>query len=137
MKIDDVPQDDNRTYGGHKKVIYAVNEVGGYEKIGSSGWETEEFATLMAVDELRQQALAAYQRVQQGSSSSLEYHMYAKRLDILGLSQATGFFQWQIKRHLKPAIFSKLSIKKLNQYQDVLGLSVSELKQLPEKEPTA
>ena len=135
MKKDDVPQDKNRTYGGHKKVIYAVNDAGEYEKIGSSGWEAEEFATLMAVDELHEQAAAAYQRVQQEISSPLEYHMYAKRLDILGLSQATGLFQWQIRRHIKPAVFAKLSSKKMNQYIDVLGLTSTEIKTLPEKMP--
>ena len=137
MKKDDVPQDNNRTYGGHKKVIYAVNPEGDYEKIGSSGWEAEEFATLMAVDELNEQAAAAYQRVQQGLSSTLEYHMYAKRLDILGLSQATGFYQWQIKRHLKPRVFSKLSTNKILKYLDVLGLTTAELNLLPEKAPDA
>ena len=33
MKKKDVPQDNNRTYGGHKKVIYAVNsELSLYHK---------------------------------------------------------------------------------------------------------
>ena len=91
----------------------------------------------MAVDELNEQAAAAYQRVQQGLSSTLEYHMYAKRLDILGLSQATGFYQWQIKRHLKPRVFSKLSTNKILKYLDVLGLTTAELNLLPEKAPDA
>ncbi len=132
MKKDDVPQDNNRTYGGHKKVIYATNRSGKYEKIDSTGWETEEFVTLMAVNELKEQALAAHQRVQQGLSSPLEYHMYDKRLDVLGLAQASSFFQWQIRRHIRPVIFSRLSNKTVARYLDVLGLTDAEFKSIPE-----
>lgn len=131
MKKAQVPQDNNRSYGGHKKVIYAVNEAGQYETIGSSGWESEEFVTLMAVDELKQQSQAAYERVQQGLTSPLEYHMYAKRLDVLGLAQTTGYFQWQIRRHMKPSVFRRLSNKQIQRYLEVLDLSVEEFTHLP------
>ena len=132
MKKEDVPQDNNRTYGGHRKVIYATNADGRYEAVDSSGWEAEEFATLMAVDELEALTKAARQRVLQGLSSPLEYHMYAKRLDVVGLSQATGFFQWQIRRHLRPDVFRKLPEKKIARYCDALGLTASQLGQLPD-----
>lgn len=131
MKKDDVPQDNNRTYGGHKKVIYATGGDGEYEKISSSGWEAEELVTLMAVDALNQQCVDAFTRAKQGISSSLEYHMYAKRLDVLSMAQATGFFQWQIKRHLKPSTFNRLSTKKISRYCDVLGIDEATLKALP------
>lgn len=135
MKKDCVPQDNNRTYGGHNKVLYAVNTAGEYEQVKSSGWETEELATLMAVEELNEQTLAAYQRVRQGLSSPLEYQMCSKRLDLLGLAQATGFFQWQIKRHFKPSIFAKLSRKTTEKYLDALGLTEAELNYIPEHPP--
>jgi len=44
------------------------------------------------------------------------------------LSSYTGFFKWQIKRHLKPAVFNNLSIKKLTRYAEVFNVSVDELK---------
>ncbi len=136
MKKEDVPQDNSRTYSGHKKVIYATNAEGAYEKVESSGWESEEFVTLMAVNDLKQYALDAYQRVAAGKSAPLEYHMYSKRLDVVGLAQATGFFKWQIRRHLKPTIFLKLSNKKLQNYADALGLTRSELTRLPDQIPS-
>ena len=89
----------------------------------------------MAVEDLNKLAGEAYQRVQAGLSSPLEYHMYKKRQDVLGLSQATGFFQWQIRRHLKPRVFSKLKQKKLQIYSDALGVNISELQAIPDKTP--
>jgi hypothetical protein len=135
MKKEEVPQDISRTYGGHRKVIYALNDGGDYETVESSGWETEEFVTLMAVEELRQLAADAYQRAQKGISSPLEYHMYSKRLDVAGLAQASGFFQWQIRRHLKPRVFAGLSQARLNRYCEVLGVAISDLKTLPDRFP--
>ena len=49
-------------------------------------------------------------------------------MDIGILSNYTGFFKWQIKRHLKPAVFNKLSTKKLDKYAAVFNVTVDELK---------
>ncbi len=131
MKKSDVPQDNSKTYGGHTRILYAKNDSGGYETVESSGWESEEFATMMAVAELNQLTESAKQRVLRGQSSPLEYHMYSKRLDLTSLSQATGYFQWRIKRHLRPNIFNRLSDKKLAPYAEVMGISVDQLKSVP------
>ena len=131
MKKSEVPQDNSKTYGGHTRILYVKDEQGTYGTAESSGWESEEYATLMAVKELDELTAAGKRRVQAGESSPLEYHMYKKRLDLTSLAQATGYFQWQIKRHLRPEIFSKLSDKKLARYADVMGISIDELKSLP------
>jgi hypothetical protein len=131
MNKNDVPQDNSRTYSGHRKVIYATDEKGSYERVESSGWEAEEFATVMAVEQLEEQAQDALARVHQGLSAPLEYHMYNKRLDIPQLAQVTGLFQWQVKRHLKPTVFTKLSHSKLQRYADALGLSITALQSVP------
>ncbi len=131
MDKSDVPQDDSQTYGGHRKVLYAKNKAGAYETVCSSGWKSEEYVTMMAVDELSDLADQAKKRVLAGQTSPLEYHMYAKRLDLISLSQATGYYKWRIKRHLNPDIFSQLSDKQLARYADVMGISVSDLKTKP------
>ena len=45
MKLDEVPQDHSSTYGGHSKLVYAVDASGHYQRAQSDGWETEAFAT--------------------------------------------------------------------------------------------
>ncbi len=132
MKQEQVPQDNSQSYSGHNKVIYAVNSQGHYQKTPSSGWEPEEFVTMMAVDELNALTEQARQRVLAGQSSTLEFYMYQQRMDIATLASCTGFWQWQVKRHLKPVIFAKLSDAKLTIYADALGLCCSEIKSLKE-----
>jgi len=131
MKKDDVPQDNSRTYGGEKKLLYAVGKDGGYEGVQSSGWEIETYATVSAVEELERQTAAAFDEAKSGKASPLAYHMLARRMDMATLAAATGFGEWRIRRHLKPKIFSGLSSEKLDNYADTLGISVNELKTLP------
>jgi hypothetical protein len=51
-------------------------------------------------------------------------------MDISLLSDYTGFWQWQIKRHLKPDVFKNLSDKKLQRYAEVFNVSVDDLKNM-------
>lgn len=136
MKSKEVPQDNSSTYGGETKLVYAINDDGGYAGIPSSGWEIESFATRSAVEELERQTTAALKDVQAGTLAPLGYHMLAKRMDMATLSSATGFGQWRIKRHLKPAIFADLPDSKLQRYADVLDMPVDAIKSIPENSQT-
>lgn len=128
MKEEQVPQDNSKTYYGHKRLLYAQNDRGEYTSVKSSGWEAEEQATLDAVNEYRRLAEEAKQEVLCGQSSNLKYYMYLKRMDLPLLAQTSGQFQWQIKRHFKPSIFSRLSDKKIQVYADLLDLDIDEIK---------
>ena len=125
-----MPQDCNATLNGARKVVYAVDEDGQYKAVASSGWSVEEVVTSMAVDHYTELAQAALNRARQGEGSSLEYHMYANRLNIVTLSQATGQFQWQVKRHLKQPS-TQIKPKKLSLYADALGMTVPDLLTTP------
>ncbi|AZR80916.1 hypothetical protein [Thiomicrospira sp. S5] len=131
MKVDDVPQQADDIYEGETKVVYAVGRDGKLATASTQGWEAEIEALKDAVDEIEQQARDAWQRAQNGDTSPLEYHMLHQRLDVPMLAQAMGKFQWQIRRHFKPAVFNRLSDKRLQQYAKVMGLSVESLKRLP------
>lgn len=128
MKKEEVPQDSCKSYSGHKKLIYAVGDEGHYEGVKSSGWEVEGFATEMAVKALDEQLAQATINYQQGEISPLGYYIPLFRFDLMSLAHATGFFQWQIKRHINVPIFNKLSDKKLMKYCTVFNISLEELK---------
>lgn len=127
MDINDIPQDNSKIFRGQKKVIYATRN-GNYESGTTSGWDDEEFATQQAVEELKQQTEQALQAVKNGEKSPLYYLMYKYRFDEQSLAQATGFWQWQIRRHCKPEVWAKLSQKKLEKYAGVFGVEVENIK---------
>ncbi len=132
MKKNDVPQDQIATLGGLRKAMYATDQQGNYTIVPSDGWVAEELVLNQAIEEFERQRGEARRRCQDGISSTLEYHMYDKRMDVTVLAQSTGFFKWQVKRHLKPEQFSRLSERHLNTYASALGMTVTQLQQLPD-----
>lgn len=131
MDLDAVPQEGNATLDGHAKLMYARDAQGRVVTTRSRGWEAEEIVTTHAVDVLVEQAQAAKERVAQGLASPLEYWMYERRMDVALLSQTSGFWQWRVRRHLKPEHFAALPKKHLARYSEALGLPVSTLQGLP------
>lgn len=131
MKTDEVPQDPTTTYGGVRKLLYAVDEKGEYAGVRSQGWDVENYVTQAAVAELTRQAEEALARARAGQTSALEYHMFARRMDVATLSATTGVWAWRVKRHFKPSVFARLSEKMLARYAFAMGVTVDELRHLP------
>ena len=131
MRKDEVPQYRAKAFLGRKKAVYAVDEHGRYQIVPTAGWEAEEIVLDQALEQYELDEKHALARARRGETSPLEFHMYRRRMDVLLLAQSTGYFRWQVKRHLKPAVFAALSEKKLQRYADALGLTPEELASLP------
>ena len=131
MDVDAVPQEGNRTMGGHRRVMYARGKDGRMVIVPSRGGEVDETVTLQALERIHDMTEEARARVQAGKTSPLEYWMYAQRLDLPQLSQVTGLWKWRIRRHFRPAIFSELSTAILQRYAEVMGITVEQLRRLP------
>jgi hypothetical protein len=128
MKKQDLPQDKSALDNFTREVCYVKNEAGNYETDLSTGWEAKKVALDNAWDDINDRIKEAQQNVRAGISSPIVFFMEEKLMDFTVLSGYTGFWKWQIKRHLKPAVFQKLSTKKLEKYATAFELSVSELK---------
>lgn len=132
MKKNEVPQHNAKAFEGQSKALYAIDEKGEYGIVPSSGWDVEEIVLDQAIAEFEQHCQQARNNIQQGTSSTLAYHMYRCRMDETVLAQSSGFFKWQVKRHLKPKPFAHLSDNKKKRYAQALGISLSELNSLPD-----
>lgn len=132
MKKDEVPQDTAKAFQGRKKALYALDENGKYALVPSSGWEAEEIVLDQAIEEYERAATEALERARAGKTSALEVHMCRCRMDVLLLAQSTGFFQWQVRRHLRPGAFAALSATKRLRYAEALGLAAEQLDLLPQ-----
>lgn len=131
MDVDAVPQEGNRTMGGHRRVMYARGKDGKMVIVPSRGGEVDETVTLQALERIHDMTEEAKARALAGKTSPLEYWMYAQRLDLPQLSQVTGFWQWRIRRHFRPEIFAKLSVEILQRYAEVMGITAEQLRRLP------
>lgn len=128
MKTSEIPQDESALKNFTDEVCYAKNADGKYETVLSKGWKIKKEALDAAWDDIEQQKKEALQMLKENKVSPTYYFMINNLMDISLLSQYTGFWKFQIKRHFKPAIFNKLSEKKLSKYAAVFKISIEELK---------
>ncbi|MGB1557521.1 MAG: hypothetical protein ACPHCJ_07010 [Oceanococcaceae bacterium] len=131
MKLAEVPQDHNAAYEEQKRAVYAVDDAGQYVLTQSDGWSVEDAVNSLAVEEFDRLAAQALLAAQAGQQSPLAFHMYARRMDIPTLAQATGLWQWRVRRHLKADAFAGLSASLRERYAQALGMPVEQLQTLP------
>jgi hypothetical protein len=132
VKEEDVPQFTGSAYGGHKKLLYAVDAQGNYKGVASRGCEIESAATFGALDDLRCQVVEAWEAARRGECAPLRYHMYRRRMDPVLLAQTAGLFRWRVERHLRDPRFARLPRRILRRYAEALGLEIDVLTRLPD-----
>ncbi len=128
MKKDEVPQDLSSLGKITKEVCYATDSSGKYVKALSSGWDVKITALDVAWGDIEKRIAAAKEKVVSNNASPLLFFMEYRLMDISILSDYTGFWKWQIKRHLKPEVFNQLSDKKLQKYAEAFNIKVEDLK---------
>jgi hypothetical protein len=133
MNEDEVPQDAIPTYGGRRKLFYAVDRDGDYVAVSSSGWSAEAIATGSALEEIERLKRDAWRRASAGTTSPLEYYMHCRRMDLALLAQTTGFSKWRIRRHFRPATYARVKDGVLFRYSEALGIEAATLRILVEE----
>ncbi len=127
MKINEIPQDPGALGKIAKEMAYAVDENGKYTTALSTGWEIKMKALDVAWEDVEKKIAEARAKVLNGEASPLLYYMELKLMDVTIVSGYTGFWKWQVKRHLKPSVFNKLSGKKLDRYAGLFEVSREQL----------
>jgi hypothetical protein len=131
MKKEEVPQDGNNMHDGtFKQLFYATDNAGQYVPVTSVGWEPENVAMQQAWEEINERVEKAKAQVLAGEISPVVYYMEKTIMDLPLLASYVGKFQWQVKRHMKPAVFNKLSDNMLRRYAAAFKVSVQELKNI-------
>lgn len=128
MKKDEVPQDGNNMHHGtFKQLFYAVDQSGEYTPATSVGWEPENVALEQAWEEVELRVKETKAKVDAGELSPIAYYMERTLLDLPLLASKAGKFQWQVKRHMKPAVFKKLGHSMLERYAQIFGIHANVL----------
>lgn len=128
MKKEELPQDPSVLDKFTKDLCYVVDESGNYTTGLSRGWEVKAAALDLAWDDIKERIEEARQKTLKGEISPLLFFMELRLMDMDTLAGYSGFWKWQIKRHMKPSVFNNLSDKKLQRYAKVFEVSVDDLK---------
>jgi hypothetical protein len=130
MKIKDLPQDPSVLDKFTKDVVYAEDDSGNYTTGLSRGWKVKADALNVAWEDIEQRIHDAKQKVLNGEASPVLFFMELRLMDMPTIAAYTGFWQWQIKRHIHAEVFKKLSDKKIKKYAEVFDVSMEDLKNL-------
>jgi hypothetical protein len=130
MKKDEIPQDLSALGKITKEVCYATDNSGKYTTELSSGWGVKIDALDVAWSDIEKRIAAAKQKVLNKEASPIYFFMEYRLMDLSILADYTGFWKWQIKRHLKPDVFGKLSDKKLQKYAEAFNTTIEDLKNM-------
>ncbi len=134
MKKEEIPQDPSPLEKFTKEVCYAVDDKGNYTTGLSRGWQVKADALGIAWQEAQARTTNAREKVKSGEASPILFFMELNLMDVAIVSAYTGFWQWTVKRHLKPSVFKNLSDSKLKKYAELFDVSVEDLKSfLPQK----
>ena len=128
MKKENIPQDRSALAKLTKELSYATDESGNYITALSNGWEVKAEALDIAWDDIKHRIAEAKAKVDRKEASPLLFFMELRLMDIGIIAGYTGFWKWQVKRHMKPSVFDKLSANKLQKYADTFSVSLTELK---------
>ena len=130
MKKNEIPHDLGALGKITKEVCYAVDESGKYTTELSEGWEVKATALDVAWNDVEDRIAIAKQKVLNHEASPLLFFMEMKLMDIPIVAAYTGFWKWQVKRHMKPSVFEKMSDKKLQKYAEIFETSVDNIKNM-------
>jgi hypothetical protein len=130
MNKEDVPQDLSSLGKITKEVCYATDASGKYTTELSQGWDIKMSALDVAWQDIGERVAAARAKVLKQEASPLLFFMELKLMDVGVLSAYTGFWKWQVRRHLRPAVFKKLSARRLRRYAEVFDISIDDLNTL-------
>ncbi len=105
MKKEEVPQDLSSLGKITKEVCYATDASGKYIQELSQGWEVKITALDAAWGDIEARMNAAKERVLKNEISPLLFFMEKALMDTSILAGYTGFWKFQIERHMKPGVF--------------------------------
>jgi len=132
MKKQEVPQDPGIIDDYGYELCYAVDNKGAYGLVPSIGWEPKNIANDQAWEVIHRAVARALEDVRKGHLSPVAYYMAKHQMDAGLLARYTGFYKWQIRRHLNSKVFRRLKKKKLMVYAALFSVSIHDLISPPE-----
>jgi hypothetical protein len=128
MKKEEVPQDGKNMLDGQFNWLnYAVDKDGKYVKTNSIGWEPENVAMEQAWEVVNERVEEARKQLLAEQLSPIGYYMEKQMMDIDMLARHVRKFSFQVRRHMKPAVFNNLSDGILQRYATAFNISMDEL----------
>ena len=122
MRIDQVPQDHESIYEGHRKAVYALASSGSIAQTSQSGWAVETYFNDLAWQDVGRLVQRSLARHLAGEVSPLRVHIDARMTSIWVLSRDAGVSWWRTWFDMYPYFFSSITEERQKKYEYALHL---------------
>jgi hypothetical protein len=130
VRKEEIPQDPSSLNDVSRELCYAVDDAGKYTTALSTGWEVKASALGLAWADIHERAQRAKENALRGECSPIAYFMGVRLMDTGILASYTGYWKWQIRRHLRASVFNSLPTEKLMRYAKAFDVSLDELRSM-------
>ncbi|MCX6125990.1 MAG: hypothetical protein NTV34_14755 [Proteobacteria bacterium] len=127
MRVDQVPQDHESIYDGHRKAVYALTPSGLIAKTSQSGWVVESYFNDLAWQDVGRLVQDSLARHLAGKVSPLRVHLDARMTSIWVLSRDAGVSWWRTWIDMYPYFFSSITDARQKKYERALHLPAGTL----------
>ena len=107
-------------------ILYVEKENGKYEAMQTGSYISANYLDDYFLKRTNLEK-SLQERIERGEINAIEYFMVLEDLTISELAARAGLMTWTVKKHLKPANFSKITETNLKKYSEVFNVSVVEL----------
>jgi hypothetical protein len=126
---DSCSADNGDLFDGLRVIAYRPGDDGRVVTTSEAGRQPVNTANRKAWQEIEEKIARSVERVRTGRVSCLHYYMTAHLMDVGLLAAYTHLFRWQVRLHLRPWVFRRLSETTLRRYARLFNVEVEILRQ--------
>jgi len=108
-------------YRNNRELFYSFDPEKGYSRSVGYQYSANQEIIRQSWDAAEERLEAVRQKVLSGGVSPIAYHMERCLMEVPMLAAYMEIAAWRIRRHLKPAVYKKLSEKMKKRYAAVFG----------------
>jgi len=120
----------NPNHGHYREVFYSYDDKGNYDQRVRGHDDSDKIFIEQFWESQTDRIENARQKVLSGEKSPLYFHMEKTLMDPMTLSGQASISLWRVKRHFKPTVFARLSVKTLAKYAEAFNLTIEQVKNI-------
>jgi len=114
-------EEEKLIYRNNRELFYSFDRETGFTRKVDYQYSANQEIIRQSWDAAEERLEAVRQKVLSGGVSPIAYHMERCLMEVPMLAAYMEIAAWRVRRHLKPAVYRKLSDKMKSRYAAVFG----------------
>jgi hypothetical protein len=123
-------EEETLIYRNNRELFYSFDRETGFTRKVGYQYSANQEIIRQSWDAAEERLVEVRERVLSGRVSPIAYHMERCLMEIPMLAAYMEISKWRVRRHLKPAVYNKLSDKMKNRYAVVFETDSMDIKEV-------